>query len=226
MRYGVVYRITNLETGKCYIGRTKNTLRDRWYDHCRRSSGCLYLKNAIEKYGKESFTITEIASSWDHENLQALEMLLIKQENTLVPNGYNLINTSNGAGEISEETRQKLSLIRKGKPSPMKGKKFSEEVRKNMGGQNKGKPMHPNTNQALRAVRLGQNLTEQHKQRISETRQLQVFSDNDRKKMSESQKGIHWYTDGENNYRYREESAPIHLRIGRVFHSRYKTCRA
>ena len=152
MRYGVVYRITNLETNKCYIGMTKNVLRKRWYEHCRKKSNCLYLKRAIEKYGKESFSIKEIASSWDRESLKELEMLLIKQENTLVPNGYNLTNLNNGAGEMSEETRQKLRIAQTGKrwfcseqakenmrrrpirinPSHMKSKRFSDEARKNM----------------------------------------------------------------------------------------------
>jgi len=34
---------------------------------------------------------------------------------------------------------QQMRVTRKGKPSPMKGKHFSEESKKNMGGQNKGK---------------------------------------------------------------------------------------
>lgn len=69
MLYGVVYKITCSETDKSYIGRTKRSLRKRWYDHCLLTSNCLLLKRAIEKYGKESFTITAIASSWNDENL-------------------------------------------------------------------------------------------------------------------------------------------------------------
>jgi hypothetical protein len=109
MFYGVVYRITCIEDGMCYIGRSKRALHKRWYEHCHELSNCLYLKHAIAKYGKESFTIEAIASSWDLENLKALEVLLIKQENTLVPNGYNLINTEHGNGEEAEATKLKKS---------------------------------------------------------------------------------------------------------------------
>lgn len=187
MRYGVVYRITNLETGKCYIGRTKNPLRVRWQQHCYLRSRCLHLNNAIQKYGKESFSIHEIASSWNDENLRELEVLLIKQENTLTPNGYNLININTGPSEISEETRQRLSEAQKGKISPMqgrthtietkqkisiakKGKTYSEEIRKNMGGHNRGK----------------------------------TTSDEIKKKMSQVMQGLKWYTDGVHNYRIRD----------------------
>ncbi len=156
-RYGVIYRISCLENDKCYIGRTKNTLRDRWYYHCRPSSGCLSLKRAIKKYGKESFTIQEIASSWDLENLRELEVLLIKQENTLSPNGYNLINTNKGPGEISEETRRKLKS-HTGQTPWNKGIPMREESKQKLSEANKG---HPGSWRGL-------TMSDEHKQKMSE----------------------------------------------------------
>lgn len=198
--YGVVYRITNLENDKCYIGRTKRPLHERWYAHCHRNSGCLRLRNAIQKYGKESFKIEAIASAWNAENLIGLEALLIEQENTLSPNGYNLRkDTGFGSPEMSKETRQRMSerrkgyvcseehrknigLAKKGLPSKMKGKRFSEEVRKNMGGQNKGKKASVELLEKLSKIRKGQK----------------------------------WYTDGISDCKFREgEIVPDGFRRGR-----------
>jgi group I intron endonuclease len=239
MKHGVVYRITNLENGKCYIGRTRRALHKRWYDHCLPSSGCLHLNRAIKKYGKESFSITEIASSWDHESLKELEMILIKQEKTLVPNGYNLVNTSNGAGEVSEETRERLGRGRKGKPSPMKGKKFSEESRKNMGGQNKGKKVSDETkkkrSQVLKGLkwytngiidcrfRDGENIPDGFKPgRTKGLDNLSMLAEswNDpiyREHMSDVHKGRRWFTDGVNDLSLGEEDIiPDGFKLGRT----------
>jgi group I intron endonuclease len=128
MLYGVVYRITCTENSKCYIGRTKRSLHQRWYDHWRGRSFCPYLRRAINKYGKESFTIEAIASSWDDENLRELEVLMIRQENTLSPNGYNLVNTNVGPGEISEETREKHRLQMMGNKIAV-GTIYTDELR-------------------------------------------------------------------------------------------------
>ncbi len=37
------------------MGQTLNTLEERWHQHLRSDSNCTLLKNAINKYGKDSF---------------------------------------------------------------------------------------------------------------------------------------------------------------------------
>lgn len=62
-RYGVIYKITNLVTGKCYIGKTKATIKLRWSDHKKPSAkSCSILKRSINKHGASNFYIEEIAS--------------------------------------------------------------------------------------------------------------------------------------------------------------------
>jgi group I intron endonuclease len=68
------------------------------------------LKNAIKKYGKNKFVIEVL---WEKkkctdEELDAKEMELIKELNTLHPNGYNLTIGGSG-GRHSDETKEILS---------------------------------------------------------------------------------------------------------------------
>jgi group I intron endonuclease len=215
--YGVVYRITNLENGKCYIGRTKRALHKRWYDHCHQSSFCLYLKNAIQKYGKENFSIVEIASSWDVESLKELEMLLIRQEKTLVPNGYNLINTSCGAGEVSEETRTKLSKVGKGRLHTDESKQkmsearqgivFSEEHRQSLSAAKKGRP----------SQMKGKRFSEEARANMGGQNKGKTASDETKAKMSSVRKEMKWFTDGITDCRIRDgDLIPENFRRGRT----------
>lgn len=217
MLYGVVYRITNLENEKCYIGRTKQQLHKRWHDHCSPSSNCVYLRNAIEKYGKESFSIEVVASSWDIESLKELEMLIIKQENTLVPNGYNLINTGCGNGEVSEETRQKIS-------ESHKGKTMSEEARRKLSEALTGKPKSEEHCQSMSRTRIGRPSKMKGKKFSNEARQNmggqnkgKTASEETKQKMSAVRKGVKWFTDGISDIRIRDgEPIPENFRRGRT----------
>ena len=53
-----IYKITS-PSGKNYIGQTKQAFNERWKGHCKKSSNCLLLKRAIQKYGRENMK-TEI----------------------------------------------------------------------------------------------------------------------------------------------------------------------
>lgn len=116
----IVYLITNKIDGKQYIGQTTQELRRRWAFHVCKRSGCTYLKNAIEKYGKENFKIEEIYKAQSLEELDRKEQEFIIKFNTLAPNGYNL--TSGGERPVfSEEVKDKISRSSKGKTPWNKG---------------------------------------------------------------------------------------------------------
>ena len=59
-----IYKITNLINNKCYIGKTLNTIQERWREHCsdykRRDEEKRPLYSAMNKYGIENFKIEEI----------------------------------------------------------------------------------------------------------------------------------------------------------------------
>lgn len=80
----------------------------------RSSSNCTFLKNAINKYGKNNFKIEVIEECFSLEELDLKESYFIKELNTLAPNGYNL-TTGGAAPKHSDITKEKMSKTRKGK---------------------------------------------------------------------------------------------------------------
>ena len=57
---GVIYKITNLINNKIYIGQTRMSEPQRWQSHIWHAyndpeNDCIYLCNAIKKYGRENF---------------------------------------------------------------------------------------------------------------------------------------------------------------------------
>lgn len=85
-----IYKITNLINGKLYIGQSIRP-NHRWWEHCNKAERHLDnypIHNAIRKYGKDNFTF-EILEWTAEYNLREYE--LIKEYNTLYPNGYNVL---------------------------------------------------------------------------------------------------------------------------------------
>lgn len=121
-----IYKITNTVTQKCYIGQTKRTIQRRFTSHISEANRNLYdtyLHRSIRKYGKENFII-ELIEECNQENISDREIFWIQTLNTKSPNGYNLHDGGyGGCLNPSDELRQKLSNVRKGKTPWNKGKK-------------------------------------------------------------------------------------------------------
>lgn len=84
-----IYLITNIVNGKKYIGQSVNPHR-RFISHCSRARTGYDnspIHSAIKKYGKENFILEII--EWT-ENYNQRERDLIKEYQTLSPNGYNI----------------------------------------------------------------------------------------------------------------------------------------
>ena len=85
-----LYKITNLINGKIYIGQTIHP-KKRWWEHKQRAKthyDNYPLHLAIDKYGEDNFKSEIIEESI---NYNERETELIKQYNSLCPNGYNVI---------------------------------------------------------------------------------------------------------------------------------------
>lgn len=102
-----------------YYGQTIQSLKKRFDDHCRTTSNCLYLKNAIQIYGKEQFTITilesvTVESKVELNNkLNFLEQKYIKENNSLYPNGYNLTSGGDATTFSKESVEKRVKKLKK-----------------------------------------------------------------------------------------------------------------
>jgi group I intron endonuclease len=123
----IIYKATCKINGKSYIGQTIRSLRRRISEHLLAvKNGSNYpLHNAIRKYGIENFSWEIICECLLKEDLDNQEKHYIVLFNTRKQNGYNLTDGGEGPnGWVpTEETRRKMSIAKKGKPSPRKGMK-------------------------------------------------------------------------------------------------------
>ena len=108
---GLIYKLTS-PSKKSYIGMTLRTIEQRMKEHNRSDSKCTYLVHAIAKYGFDNFTKEVL---WEGEDSETPEMerMMISEHHTLAPYGYNL-RSGGGRGEhISDELREKFSIIQR-----------------------------------------------------------------------------------------------------------------
>lgn len=120
-----IYLISNDLNDKKYVGQTTATLEKRM---SRNTFSCMKSKNmpivfAIQKYGVEHFTITQIDSAYSIKEANEKEVYWGLFHNCLSPNGYNLKLGGRFCVETSEETKKKISESNMGKP------KHSEEMK-------------------------------------------------------------------------------------------------
>ena len=52
-----IYVVTEVDTGRQYVGQTYTTVEERWEAHCNPYSQCRKLRDAIQARGKEQFGI-------------------------------------------------------------------------------------------------------------------------------------------------------------------------
>lgn len=153
--YGYIYLTTNLINGKKYIGRrtSKKFLGEQYL-----GSGT-HIKNAIQKYGKENFSVEllEMCDSWeqlvDRETYHIIKNDAVnsdlyynmsyggpnegftKDGNNIAKSEYaRKINSEKHKGKKrSKEFCEHQRQLHLGKPSGMKGHKHSDETKKLIG---------------------------------------------------------------------------------------------
>jgi group I intron endonuclease len=128
-----VYLITCTANGKIYVGQTvKDNLQSYFVhklwtaEHAEGKTTPLY--NAIKKYGRDAFSIKSLVETQKREHLNDLEKLFIRLYQSKKKSiGYNATDGGEGLQGyiVSEETKNKLSAIAKGKPK-------SEETKQRM----------------------------------------------------------------------------------------------
>ncbi len=125
--YGFIYITTNKVNGKQYIGQCSYK-KKRWQQYL--GSG-VFLKRALKKYGRESFSREIIIEAFTKEDLAYLEILIIAEYNAVKnPNFYNMaeggyITRGFTGKKHSEERNANLS-------DKMKGHAVTQNVIDNM----------------------------------------------------------------------------------------------
>lgn len=131
----LIYKATNKINGKIYVGYTTKKLTDRILEHIyksRSNSGSHYFyifKQALRKYGENSFIWEELYECKTIEECCEKEKFYIKELNTISPNGYNLTEGGNG-GTPSNETKEKISQSLKKYWAENKNSYYNSEITK------------------------------------------------------------------------------------------------
>ena len=188
-----------MTNGKTYIGQHKYKKLDDSY----MGSGKL-IKLAIKKHGVENFKkeilefnipTVELANDW--------EQMYILFERVKGKAEYNIANGGNGRGTISEETKRKISIAKKGIESWIKGKHHSEEAKNKMSiakkgvpSWNKGVPCSDEQKKKQSEIMKGRpgywqgkTRSEETKRKLSETMIGKSCSEETKKKISEALMG-------------------------------------
>lgn len=129
---GIIYLLTS-PSGKRYIGQSKHSIERRVSVHksaakMNTKKNCIVLNAAIKKYGIEKFK-KEILLICENEDLNLNEIKFIDFYDTLSPNGYNLTKGGDSFHNLSEFSKQKLSIsMKKRKDKSFKKKKETQDL--------------------------------------------------------------------------------------------------
>lgn len=106
----IIYKVTNKNNGKVYIGQTVGKLETRWKQHVKAKDESKFHR-AIRKYGAAAFTVEQIDCACSIDELNQKEKQWIAYYDSL-KNGYNMtVGGRSGAVDIkrTELTRRRIS---------------------------------------------------------------------------------------------------------------------
>ena len=151
MTEGIIYRYKS-PSGKYYIGQTINEYSRRYNFLYDKKYGGEKIDNARKKYGPENFEYAVLmkvtGDSKDEviKYLNQLEQFFIKTYDS-IKNGYNSCEGGKN-GLLSEETKRKMSEVRK-------GHRTSEETKRKISEKHKGKVYSEDTKKKMMEARKG-----------------------------------------------------------------------
>ncbi len=97
-----VYLVSNIVTGKRYVGKTEAKISARWKQHIWLAGhgGTTPFARAIRKYGADQFMVSELAEVDNSADLRLLEAQFIAALSSKCPDGYNLTDGGEGCRGI------------------------------------------------------------------------------------------------------------------------------
>lgn len=111
-----IYKITNIQNNKVYIGQTIRPIKDRLNRHINDALNNIldtHFARAIRKYGKENFIIEEIDNANNQEELNQKEQYWIRYYNS-TKNGYNETDAiyKCGGNTYQNKTEEEMKIIK------------------------------------------------------------------------------------------------------------------
>lgn len=193
-----IYLITNLKTGKYYVGQTSLGIKTRLKAHiacANRNTGCRRLTNSIKNHGDKNFVIEELTCAQTNEDADNLERLWIAALGSTNPKmGYNLSFGGKSIRGIKwcPESRAKLSRACIGNKHG-EGKRCSDEKKAKISAALMGHKQLPNSGSFTKGHNAGGTISKEHKEVLRKRMVGRVVSQETRRRISESLKGnIPW----------------------------------
>ena len=111
-----IYKITNIQNNKVYIGQTIRPIEQRFKRHLNDALHNIldtHLARAIRKYGKDSFIIEEIDTAETQDELNKKEQYWIRYYNS-VEDGYNETDAISkcGGNTYQSKTEEEMEVIK------------------------------------------------------------------------------------------------------------------
>lgn len=125
-----IYKITNIQNNKSYIGQSIRPVEQRFYRHMNDALNNIldtHFARAIRAYGKENFKLEVIDTAETQDELNQKEQYWIRYYNT-VEDGYNETDAINKCGgntykskteEEMESIKDKIRQTKLGDKNPM-----------------------------------------------------------------------------------------------------------
>ena len=174
-----IYKLTNLEDGKVYVGQTNNLdirKNRHFYDLKKNKHHNKFLQNSYNKYGEENF-IFECVEITD--NLDERELYWINEYGGINSElNYNLKDplTSDFSDYLKVEIKKSMS----GENNPNYGNKWSEEQKEKLSKERKGLTLE---------VRVGKEKSDLAKEKMSKTRTGGKHTEEHKNKIREANLG-------------------------------------
>lgn len=135
----IIYIRTNKINGKQYVGQTNNLKQREWSWNCLKIPYANKILNSDRKaYGVDSFICDVLIECEDYE-ADKYEQYFITKYNTLYPNGYNMTTGGIKECKYNELTKDFLSKCKMGDKNPFYNKKHTVETKQKMSLSKKGK---------------------------------------------------------------------------------------
>lgn len=111
-----IYKITNIQNNKIYIGQTIRPVSDRFHRHINDAMNNIldtHFARAIRKYGKDNFVIEQIDEANSQDELNKKEQYWIQYYNS-VEEGYNETDAicKCGGNTYQSKSKEEMEIIK------------------------------------------------------------------------------------------------------------------